>query len=775
MAVDAQGNVYVTDAANHSIRKGYPALPDKPTVDFAGAHVNVTRHFGIANLTTTSWSWRLVRRPSSSTAELSGTNTANPTFTPDVEDVYVVEFQGWDASGRTTIRRLTLYADDTSPSVTITNPVSSQAVSNAVITLQGMAADNLGLSTVWVQANGGPWLKANGTANWSFAVNLASGTNALRAYAEDFAGNVSSTNEVDLRYVPSATLTVQINGGGSVTPNLNGALLEIGRTYSMTAQASAGCAFVNWTGNVTTNSPTLTFVMESNLTFVANFTDPIRPTVVITSPKNGITVSNANFTATGTAADNGQLASVWYQLNGGGWLQATNTANWTAGLTLAAGANTLQVYAVDTFTNFSTTNSVAFTYVPSSQITVVTNGLGTVTPSYNGWLLQIGKSYTMTAKPTPGYLFTGWKDGAGNILGMSPTLTFVVQSNTTFQVNFVRSPFLGLVGPFAGLFYDTNNIVLTNSGFFSATVAGLGSFSAKVQLASGASASFSGTFSADGVFSNSVSAKGTAPLIVQLVLDSVNNGRITGTIAQFGWTSPVLAVRAPYSLMNPAPQGSKKYTLVIPGGDDSTVRPAGNGYGTVTVNISGDVSFNGLLGDGTKATQRTFINQQGIWPLYVSSYKGQGMLLGWMTFSNEVSSDLSGTIYWLKLPQPTAKLYRPGFGFPEGIQAVGSLYSLTNGTPLLNLPSGGSAILQQGNPVQSFTNNFTLGADNKVVSANGLTVTISLASGSFKGTALNPANNVKVPITGVLLQKQNAAYGLFLGTNGESGSVYLGP
>src|SRR6185437_11339060 len=81
VAVDSAGNVYVADAANHSIRKGYPALPDKPTVDFPAARVGVTRHFGITNLTTTSWSWKLVRRPADSTAQLLGADTANPTFT----------------------------------------------------------------------------------------------------------------------------------------------------------------------------------------------------------------------------------------------------------------------------------------------------------------------------------------------------------------------------------------------------------------------------------------------------------------------------------------------------------------------------------------------------------------------------------------------------------------------------------------------------------------------------------------------------------------------
>lgn len=773
IAIDAEGNVYVADSSNHSIRKGYPSLPDQPAVDVVGARVGVTRHFSISNLTTTSWSWKILRRPTDSTAQLSATNISNPTFTPDVEDEYIIQFQGWDNSGRTTIRRLTIYADNTPPTVTITNPVAGQISSNLTFTVGGTAADNLGLTNVWVQNNGGGWVKATGTTNWSAGVTLINGTNIIQAYAQDFAGNISPTNQVSLFCIPSAPLTVLINGGGTVSPNFNGVLLEIGRTYSMTATAGKGCSFVNWTGSQETDSPTISFVMASNLTFTANFTDPIRPTVTIVSPKKGMSVSNNIYVATGTALDNGQLAAVWYQLNGGNWTQATNTANWTAGVTPVAGANTLRVYSVDTFNNFSTTNSVAFNYVPSARIGVFNSGVGTITPNYNGWYLQIGKGYTMTAKPNLLYLFSNWSDIEGNVLSTDPAFHFTVQSNANFVANFVSNPFGYYIGPYAGFFYDTNNLTLTNSGFVSISLAASGAFTAKLSPASGNAVPVSGQFSLGGVFSNSVVVKGSAPLIVQLHFDSANS-RITGSVGNSSWNVPLLAVRAAFSVPNPAPQGNKKYTLVIPGAENSALQPSGNGYGTISVDISGNVSFSGVLGDGSKAAQKTFLGNQSQWPFYISPYKGLGAIFGWLTFTtNQVSTDLTGTLYWMKQPQAKAKLYANGFDFPNGIQVVGSLYSFTNGTPLLNLPSGGISVLQQGGLAQSFTNNFTLGSDNKVTSPNGLSMTITTASGLFKGTARNPNDGTSIPINGVLLQKQDAAYGTFLGTD-QSGAVYLG-
>jgi Divergent InlB B-repeat domain/Glucodextranase, domain B/NHL repeat len=771
VAVDGEGNVYITDAANHSIRKGSRALPDVPIVDLAAARVGVIRHFSISNLTTTSWSWKLIRRPATSAAELVGANSADPTFTPDVEDVYIVRFQGRDNSGRTVIRMLTLYADDTAPSISITNPIAGQISSNGLFTVSGTASDNLGLSKVWVQLNGGAWTLASGTNKWSSELSLISGTNVIRAYAEDLAGNASPTNEVDLLYILSAPLTVKINGGGSVTPNLNGVLLAIGNTYSMTAQAGPGSTFVNWTGDITNDSATLTFVMQSNLTFIANFTDPIRPTLAITFPKNKQGVSNAVFNATGTAADNGQLAGVWYQLNGGGWVQATNTSNWTASLSPVPGANTLQVYAEDTFTNFSTTNVVSFTYVPSGQMTVTMTGRGTLVPNYNGALLAVGKSFKMTAKPDLGYIFYNWADGSGNSVTKATALSFLVQSNTTLRANFILNPFAHFIGPFNGLFYETNNVTVANSGFVSLTLAGLGSFSAKLTLAAGKTISISGQFSPDGVFSNSIAVKGSTPYVVQFQMDGANN-RIIGSVSGSDWTAPLVAIQAFYSTLNPTPVGNKKYTLVIPGGDDSALQPGGNGFGTVSVNGPGDVTFSGVLGDGVKVTQKTFVSKQNQLPFFAAPYKGQGVVLGWLSFvTNDSNSDLVGLINWVR--QSGGKIYPDGFNFTNGIQAVGSRYSFTNGVPLLNLPSGGLVVLQQGNLPQSFTNHFNLSTANKPTSSDGLKLTITSSSGLFKGTASDPNGGGSVPINGVLLQKQNAGFGTFLGTS-QSGAVYLG-
>jgi hypothetical protein len=287
-----------------------------------------------------------------------------------------------------------------------------------------------------------------------------------------------------------------------VSPNYNGTSLYVGSTYSMTATAGTGFAFTNWTGGISspsavlTNGATLQFVMQSNLVLQANFVDVQNPTNSITSPTPGQSWSNGVFAVTGTASDNVAVSNVFYSLNNAAWTSATtanNWSNWTATVNLIAGTNTVQAYAVDTSGNVSTTNSVSFNAVLSTALTVSTNGLGSITTNYNGQLLIIGKSYSMTAKAATSFVFTNWTGGIGspqNILTNGLTVNFLMQSNLWLQANFQETskPTLTVSSPtnwtatltliagtntiksfaqnWGGLFSTTNNLSVISSNTF---------------------------------------------------------------------------------------------------------------------------------------------------------------------------------------------------------------------------------------------------------------------------------------------------------------------
>jgi hypothetical protein len=154
---------------------------------------------------------------------------------------------------------------------------------------------------------------------------------------------------------------VLTNGNGSVVPNYDGHGLEIGKSFSISARPGVGFAFENWSGSLMTNVPKLSFVMNSNLTFEANFVDVMRPVCTINYPMPNRLLTNAVVTLAGKARDNAGVTSVYYQLNGNGWNIATTTNswnNWTANLNLSTGINTIQAYAMDATGRVSLTNMV---------------------------------------------------------------------------------------------------------------------------------------------------------------------------------------------------------------------------------------------------------------------------------------------------------------------------------------------------------------------------------------------------------------------------------
>jgi formylglycine-generating enzyme required for sulfatase activity len=283
------------------------------------------------------------------------------------------------------------FLDVTPPVVKITSPTASQPVTTNLFLIRGTASDNVAVASVWVQFNNGGWQAPTGITNWTATVALSPGTNTVMAYAVDTSGNVSPTNTLNFVYVSKAVLSVQIVGNGTVSPNDNGASLQIGQNYSLTATPAAGFAFTNWVellsiegdarlaaapqissrgvlspvlGEILTNRPTLIFTMSAGLRLEANFVDITPPTVAVTAPTSNSHVSNSVYTVTGTAKDNVAVAAVYYQLNGGGWQPASTANGWTnwftPSQTLVSGTNSVQAYAVDTSGNVSVTNRVNF-------------------------------------------------------------------------------------------------------------------------------------------------------------------------------------------------------------------------------------------------------------------------------------------------------------------------------------------------------------------------------------------------------------------------------
>jgi len=705
---------------------------------------------------------------------------------------------------------LTVTPDTTPPAVRITSPTAGQRWSNSTFTVKGTASDNVRVTNVFYQLNGGSWTLAapsNTTwSNWTANVTLTPGTNTVRAYAVDFSGNFSKpTNSVSFVYVVTAPLAAQTNGRGTVSPDYNGQSLAIGQNYSMTAAATpgAGFAFTNWTGgtnlplSLLTNKPKLTFLMESNLTLVANFVDVEPPSITITSPTANQRWSNSIFTATGTARDNVQVSDVFCQLNGGGWTPATpgNAAwtNWRVTLTPLQSANVFEAYAVDTSGNKSPTNKVSFLYIPSATLTVRTNGIGSITPVDNGKLLAIGTNYTLTAAPGHNWLFSNWVGGTAlpySVQSASSNYTFRMQSNLVLEANFVTNPFLAVAGVYNGLFYPASGVTEASSGFVTATISSnsAGAYSATLML-DGGTYKYSGFFGLNGIAQTNLPRSGTNPVLVTLTLDLANaadtemGGSVSNAAAD--WNSVIQADRAVFSAnANPATNYAGHFTLLLP--PDAATAPAnspdGCGYAAITNTLGGISTLGGALADGTPFLWSAPIAQNGGVPLYQSLYSGKGSLLGWIYFTNEPPQNVStnSSFSWIK-PAVAHILYPSGFTNLSLTGVLGSPYTNPPGGPVLNLTNA-TLILSNGNLTNgllTFTNiNLTnntltnlagkanLGPTNYLLLAiktnNGLETVTFRATGAGTNTIAH----------GAVLQNQTNALGAFPGTN-QIGSLIL--
>lgn len=205
--------------------------------------------------------------------------------------------------------------DANRPTVSVLTPKANAGTNRASINVTGVAKDGKGLSlgsgivtsVTIIHNEGRPGGSTNTAAltdvstatlgKFNFTsppITLSPGTNTLRVYAADLAGN-ESTNVASFffYYDTIDTVSLVVSGGGQVkmgtniwnsatTTNL--AIFKVGRSYSLDAFVGSGTnyVFTNWvTGPVDIGPPALatnwtqksklTFVAQSNMTIYAKF------------------------------------------------------------------------------------------------------------------------------------------------------------------------------------------------------------------------------------------------------------------------------------------------------------------------------------------------------------------------------------------------------------------------------------------------------------------------------------------------------------------------
>lgn len=713
---------------------------------------------------------------------------------------YTLKYIATDSSGNSaTNTRLVNVITNQSPAIT-SQPSGVTTNAGATVTFS-VAASGGNLSYAWLK-NGSP-LSDGGNISGSAMPDLTL-SNVLRADAGSYSVIVSnllgSTNSdfavlnvidpailsqpADSSVLAGAVPTFTVQAAG--TPNLSYQWYSVigshtnklaGKTNAILSLAAATTSMAgNYFVTVSNQLPAPNCVTSA----FAHLTVYLRSTVTITAPKAGQSFNIDLVHAAGKASNNVAVASIWYQLNNGPWLQANGTTNWTADVSgLVAGTNVLRAFALDTGGNPSITNKVSIRYVPSDRLNLALIGRGTLSPNYSNALLQVGRAYSITAAPSAGLVFSNWTGGvfANDILTNGSIIRFSMRSNLSLTATVVTNPFTAAKGSYNGLFTSDTGRDQASSGFFNLTVGGTGTGSGSMRTGNKTN-SFAARFNLLGNATASVPRAGTNPMALNLSLDLNGGNVVTGTVDAVSWQGSLVAYRSVFnSLTNPATAFSNRYTVVIAGTNSDPLLPGGDGYATISVGTSGKASVAGKLPDGAPISQSLTLSQDGDAPCYVSLYSGKGSLYTWLHFDTNPPASVSGIVSWIK-PAPSSAPYSNGFNFVT--TANGSVYQQPpTGQSVIGITDGLAVFAGSDVDGLPFTNTVFLTTANTLTneppSTNTLTFSLTKSNGVFTGTVAVPGTSKTLTYQGVFLQNSNAAYGYFKGTNQSGGFTISAP
>jgi hypothetical protein len=172
--------------------------------------------------------------------------------------------------------------------------------------------------------------------------------------------------------------------------------------------------------------------------------DTIPPTVAISSPQSGITVSNQLVTVTGTAADLGPNASgvnkVLITVNGCAASRASGTTSWTATIPLQPELNVVQAMAYDEAGNVSAPATIELVYF---AVNPVNDFFASATPLTG----LLGTNSVDTSNATKE---AGEPNHAGNAGGKSVWYSFTAPANGVLTLDTEGSTFDTLLAVYLG-------------------------------------------------------------------------------------------------------------------------------------------------------------------------------------------------------------------------------------------------------------------------------------------------------------------------------------
>jgi hypothetical protein len=345
-----------------------------------------------------------------------------------------------------------------------------------------------------------------------------------------------------------------------------------------------------------------------------------------------------------------------FQVLSGRFLQNTSapqtaegTTNWSASVPLVPGRNAIRLWSQDLATNKSPVVTLFYTYFAQAPLTVIKNGDGTIAPNLDGRELELGKLYTMTARPAAGQIFWRWEINTnadssvtnGVTYSTNSTLSFEMRPNLVLTANFVENPFPG-AARYTGLFFEngTNFFRPENAGFLALQLARNGGFSGRIML-EGAVYPFAGQFDLSGTSRVAIIRRALPPVSIGLQLDMLGGGtNVTGTVRTASDANVLTSsLEAKRSGDSGDFAGQRSFALL----DEADNNIAS---GIASANSTGNMTIRGLLQGLRAFTVKTSISSDGSVPFYVSFNRGSEVITGWLQFGDD-GSTVSGQLFWV--------------------------------------------------------------------------------------------------------------------------------
>ncbi len=282
---------------------------------------------------------------------------------------------------------------------------------------------------------------ANVTAGSRAISGLVKGTPYYwRVRSENSHGNSAWSSVWKFTIIRQFALSVtSVNGSVAFSPNAGP--YDSGTVVTLTETPSPGYLFTGWSGDASGTSNPVTVTMNSAKSVTANFT--IKQFALSVTAVNGtVSISpNRSLYDSGTVVTLTAAPSPGYVFTGwGGDAGGTATA---VTVTMNSAKNVTANFTIKQF---------------ALSVTAVN---GTVSISPNRSLYDSGTVVTLTAAPSPGYVFTGW---GGDASGTATLVTVTMNSAKSVTANFTIKQFALAVTATNGTVALSPNRSLYDSG-----------------------------------------------------------------------------------------------------------------------------------------------------------------------------------------------------------------------------------------------------------------------------------------------------------------------